>query len=208
MNKTTHPLSEYAPFFLTGYVLLGILSYFYFDRSVAEFFLNLDLSPVTMWIVYRINDLASGWLYIIGLPILIGIAWHLKKIDIMKKLIFLFLCIVFAGICVDLLKVILGRARPHEFFEYGRYGFYWFQWHANYWSFPSGHTTVISALMGGLCYLKPSKTFLFIALALFISSMRLILASHYPSDLMGAYLLSFICVYSLHAFYQKKGYTL
>lgn len=208
MKLNKHLLYQYFPFFLIAYILLGILSFFYLDRATAYFFLNLDVSPFLTSLVHCVNNLALGWLYIIGLPILVAIAWRLKKITLMRQLIFLFLCVLFSGICVDILKVLLGRARPHELFEYGRYGFYGWQWTASYWSFPSGHTTVIASFMAGLCYLIPKKAIVFIALALFISSMRLILDAHFLSDLMAAYLLAFICVYYLHAFYQKKGYPL
>lgn len=196
------------PYFLATYVILGILSYFFLDRPAAYFFYNIHFSSFAEILINFLNDLGLGWIYIIGLPLAASIAWYLKKTNITKILIFLWLCVIFAGITCDIFKVIFGRARPQELFEYQHYGFYWFKFNAYYWSFPSGHTTVIAAVMAGLCYLKPRGKILFITIALVISFMRIVLSQHYISDVMAAFLLAFVCVHFLHAFYEKKGYNL
>lgn len=188
--------------------LFMIISYFFFDKPTAYFFYNLDLTGLTDRLVRIINNLGLGWIYLIGLPVCAVIAWLLKKTDWLKAFVFLFLCVLVSAIACDVIKITVARARPHELFEYQRYGFYWFKFQPLFWSFPSGHTTVITTVMLGLSYLKPNKTVLFLLIAFVISFMRLVVTGHYISDVLGGYCLALVITQWVHHIYKKKGYKL
>lgn len=197
------------PIFITTYIVLGILSYFFLDRYVACFFHHLEW-PISVQVTLNfITNLGLGWFYILGFPVAAFIAHeYFKKVNIARALIFLWLCVIFSSLSCDMIKIILGRARPDKFFEYHQYGFYWFQFNAYYWSFPSGHTSVIAAVMLGLRYLKPRWTLFFITMAIIISATRIVLTQHYISDVMAGFYNALVCVHILHAFYKKKRYNL
>lgn len=199
----------FHPIVLSIYILLIISAYFFWDVPVAHFFYTLHRSTSIDNLIHVINNIGLGYFYVIGFPILAFIFLEvLKKPNIARAFVFLWLCLMFAGAVCDIIKVILARARPEQFLHYQQYGFfYWLKFKAYYWSFPSGHTTVIASIMIGLSYLKPRYTHIFICIALIVSAMRIVLAQHYISDVMTAFYLSLVCVYFLHAFYLKKGYT-
>lgn len=212
MTKKNPFLSLFIrPSFFIGYTLLIIISYFFWDRPVALFFHQWILSPHVDLFVHAINDLGLGWIYVFGLPVMafMTLTWF-KNPRMTTMLVFLWACLLFSGIICDILKVVLGRARPELFFREDLYGFFWFQFNMDsyYWSFPSGHTTVITAIMAGFSAIKPRYTFLFMTTALIICSMRIVLTQHYISDVMAAIYLAIFSVNKLHAFYQKKRYNL
>lgn len=196
------------PYFFIPYALLIIFSYIYWDTPVAQFFQHISFSPSIDVVVNIINDLGLGWFYILGLPIAAYIAKRYKRHRLTKILIFIWLGILFAGIICDVLKVIFGRARPDALFDYQHDGFYWFQESARYWSMPSGHATVITAVMAGCACFKPRYTLVFLSVALIISAARVVLTQHYVSDILAGMYLAVACVYFLHAFFLKKGYYL
>lgn len=199
------------PVFFMGYSILIIIAYFFWDRPVALFFHQLVLSSHMDLLVHAINDLGLGWIYVFGLPVAAFISLtRFKKPHMTTIFVFLWACVLFSGIICDILKMVLGRARPELFFSQDLYGFFWFQFNMDsyYWSFPSGHTTVITAIMAGLSAIKPRYTFFFMAIALIICSMRIVLTQHYISDVMAAIYLAIFSVNKLHAFYQKKRYNL
>lgn len=196
------------PYFFIPYMLLIIISYIYWDAPVAQFFQSISFSPNIDIVVNIINDLGLGWSYILGLPIAAYIAKHYKRHRLTKILVFIWLGILFAGITCDLLKVILGRARPDALFQHLHNGFYWFQKSARYWSMPSGHATVITAAMAGCACFKPRYTLFFLSIAVIISAARVVLTQHYISDILAGMYLAITCVYFLHAFFLKKGYNL
>ena len=102
---------------------------------------------------------------------------------------FLFVSLGASGIVADLLKVGFGRARPKLLFDAGIYGFGWFGLQADHWSFPSGHTATIAALMTALWYLWPRHLLFYILAGTIVAESRVVVGAHYLSDTMaGAWL--------------------
>ncbi len=102
---------------------------------------------------------------------------------------FLFVSLGASGIVADLLKVGFGRARPKLLFNADIYGFSWFGRQADYWSFPSGHTVTIAALMTALWYLWPRHLLFYILAGMIVAGSRVAVGAHYLSDTMaGAWL--------------------
>ncbi len=198
----------YHPLFIALIFGLMGVSYAYIDIPIARYFFSLHLPYLIDKSAYFFASWGLSSYYLIGFPILAVIAFQLKKVNIARACIFLFICVVFSGLACSILKVVFGRARPDEFYSLSIYGFYWFKFNAYYWSFPSGHATTFCTVMLGLCAIKPSWSTRFILLAVLISLTRVFLAKHYLSDVIGGFYLALISVHTVRAFYERKMYNL
>jgi lipid A 4'-phosphatase len=103
---------------------------------------------------------------------------------------FLFLSISASGIMVDVLKVIFGRSRPKLFFQSDIYDFSWLSWRPDYWSFPSGHSATIVALMTALWCLWPQHLLFYILAAAIVAVSRVVVGAHYLSDVLAGALVA------------------
>ena len=90
-----------------------------------------------------------------------------------------------SGLAVDLLKVVFGRTRPKLLFADGTYDFSWLGLAADYWSFPSGHTAAVAALVTALWCLWPRHVLFYIALASVVAASRVVTGAHYLSDVVA-----------------------
>lgn len=108
----------------------------------------------------------------------------------------------------QLLKHIIKRVRPDHFRMIVEKGF----------SFPSGHAMISIALYGYLIYLIYRKTSnkylkvtlisLFVLLILMIGCSRIYLGVHYPSDVLGGYLLALailILIINVYQYHLEGG---
>ena len=105
---------------------------------------------------------------------------------------FLFLSISASGIMVDVLKVISGRARPKLFFRSDIYEFSWLSWRPDHWSFPSGHSATIVALMTALWYLWPQHLLFYVLAAAIVAASRIVVGAHYVSDVLAGALVAIL----------------
>lgn len=91
-----------------------------------------------------------------------------------------------SGLALNILKPILGRARPQALFEGGDSGFSPFAFefhHLN--SFPSGHAQTIWAVFAVLMILYPRWRWWFAGLAVAVSASRVVIVEHYLGDVLA-----------------------
>ena len=183
------------PFFFGAYLLLISISFLFLDKPIALFFhthSNLfGLHTFFEWITL----FGKGTYYLIGfLGAFLFFRFVYKNERLANTFLFLWIAILMAALACDVLKIILARARPVEFFTHGIYGFQFFKWQYAFGSFPSGHATVIAAIMMGLGCFKPRYCWLFLLMILLIASSRVFLTAHYLSDVLAGFYLSTLCV--------------
>jgi undecaprenyl-diphosphatase len=115
--------------------------------------------------------------------------------------LFIFLSIAASGLLTDLVKLLVGRARPMV----AGGGFDPFTVGYAYNSFPSGHSTTCFALAFAIAALWPRWFWPMLACAIAVAASRVILQVHYLSDVIGGALVSLVTVNALCALFARRG---
>jgi membrane-associated phospholipid phosphatase len=97
--------------------------------------------------------------------------------------------LIISGIVVTLLKYIVGRPRPSEFFLRGVIMFQHFSNSPRYASFPSGHSQTVWCGIATLLLFFPRYRKLLIVLGILGCIGRIIMLRHYPSDIFAGALI-------------------
>ena len=120
---------------------------------------------------------------------------------------FMLATVIIGGIVGQVLKTIIGRARPKFFEEFGSHYFQHF--HApgyDFASMPSGHSITIASIAVVMMLLLPKFKYLWLLIAVIIAFSRVVVTSHYPSDVVfGFYMGTYS---SLYIYYWMKNRNL
>lgn len=194
------------PWVAVSYFCLVGLFFLYFDPLLAVFFHEKTLGetwPFIQWLTH----LGIGEIYVVGLFLLALFYRYIRpnKTGEVRSW-FLWLCVIIPYFICGILKVMLGRARPELLFDHQLYGFYGFHLDSHYWSFPSGHTSTIIGLVLGLTIVFPKYCYAFFFSGLLLIATRVLLTSHYLSDVLTTGYLTFLEVFLLMYFLRKKDW--
>ncbi len=97
---------------------------------------------------------------------------------------FLFVAVAGSGILTNIIKFIVGRARP-KYLEILGFGYFDpATFGSSFASFPSGHATTIAAFSTVFALRFPRLWPFFAALALLIGASRVFVSAHYPGDVI------------------------
>lgn len=99
--------------------------------------------------------------------------------------------LILSNTLVRIVKVIVGRSRPHVLLSSGIYHLNMISFERIFSSLPSGHATTVGCIMGFLAAKYPRKGLLFILLSLMISLSRVFIAAHYLSDILVGNFIGF-----------------
>ncbi len=181
-------------------VLFGLvaLAYFFADRQLAgELRLYLSGVQIVPWLTLIVDPLAP--LASIGVAFIAARALARGSLTPMESAIFRISCaILIAWALKEELKWAFGRTWPEtwiksnpnpSYFGNGTYGFFPFHGGQGYASFPSGHTTAITAFAGALWFLWPKLRLLGVALVLAVVIGLLGADYHWLSDIMAGGIL-------------------
>jgi membrane-associated phospholipid phosphatase len=133
----------------------------------------------------------SGWflwpagVLIVALALLAATTRRFARLTIISLIVrleFIFVAIALPGLVVTAIKHIIGRVRPSVA---GPFAYVPFSWRAEYASMPSGHATTAVAVAVALGALWPRARPLLWVYALAIAASRVIIAAHYPSDVIA-----------------------
>lgn len=149
-----------------------------------------------IWVIDLFNEITdygrSGWflwpsgILIIALALLAATTQQrfarLTIVSLIVRLEFIFVAIALPGLLGTIVKHLIGRVRPSAVgpFAYGP-----FSWRPEYASMPSGHATTAFAVAVALGALWPRARPLLWLYALVIAASRVIIAAHYPSDVVA-----------------------
>src|SRR5205085_2369948 len=108
----------------------------------------------------------------------------------------------------DLIKISVGRTRPKLLFSTETYDFGGLAWRADHWSFPSGHTVTIVALMTALWCLWPRHLLFYILVAGIVAASRIGVGAHYLSDTLIAALIGLLVTRYVAIVFTRSGIDL
>ena len=148
-----------------------------------------------IWVIDLFNEITdygrSGWfLWPCGIAViaLAGMAAtkqrlaRLTIVSLIVRLEFIFLAVALPGLVVTVVKRLIGRVRPSVI---GPFAYVPFSWRPDYASMPSGHATTAFAVAVALGALWPRARPLLWLYAVVIALSRVIIAAHYPSDVIA-----------------------
>lgn len=185
----------------TGTVFICI-SYNLWDIPVALYCRNLSPSIRDVAeIVTKAGE--SKWYFIIFVPLFLLFRFILKNKDQAMRMLFLVLAISASGIVNTIIKWAAGRNRPINLFNYDFYGFNFFEVIYESTSFPSGHALTVFSLAAALSILYPRTRFIVFPAAIIIALSRVVLTSHFLSDIMAGAVLGTICTLVVKYFFDR-----
>jgi undecaprenyl-diphosphatase len=148
-----------------------------------------------IWVINLFNEITdygrSGWflwpsaILIIALSLLAATTQRLARLTIVSLIVrleFIFGAIALPGLVVTVVKRLIGRVRPSVV---GPFAYVPFSWRPDYASMPSGHATTAFAVAVALGTLWPRARPVLWLYALVIAASRVIIAAHYPSDVIA-----------------------
>lgn len=184
MTAGTHSLRENNKLLYILPLLLAVIL-FYFDSAVIVWMRNFRensfMYPFLKPVESFVNFIGHGATLIISSFVLYvaGRVLNRRLQEIGRSL---FLGFLSAGILVQILKHLIGRARPRIT---GDLLFIGPSFKSSYDSFPSGHTTLTFCLAYILSGYFPKYKFLFYAYAVIVGLFRIVGTSHFPSDVLA-----------------------
>ncbi len=214
------PASRYAKAAL-AFLLLEILLIAFVDRPLSECLRGIDIhnhALVNFFRAYTMFGKSVWYLWPTGIGALAcfllvktgQFSLTKSQLDRLRRvgfaLAFVFACVAVSGIATDILKPIIGRARPLLLDRNGVYGFLPFSFHAAHNSLPSGHATTAFALALALTALFPRGKYWFYAFAVAIAVSRVMVNAHYLSDVFAGAVLGALTVVSLQNLFTRQGW--
>jgi len=189
--------------FITLFTLMIIFSYFFIDIPIAEFFYHQRETYIYKF-SKSITDFAKAEYQLI--PALIFYFYFRKKNRYYANIaLLIFISVAISGLTSDIVKFIIGRYRPIEYFENHLYGIQFFQTKARYTSIPSGHTTTIFSAMYLLSIFFKKYRYFFLGFGLFMGLTRITTINHYPSDVLAGIFVAISISHILFIKFKKSG---
>lgn len=201
-NRMMHPLS------IAVFGILMLLCYFWLDKSLAEYFYQLQPGKAIPGLII-FTEVGKSFIYVLLFGSLaLFFRFIRRQARFEARACFLLLCVLIPNLLCLFLKVGFGRARPELWLEAQQYGFFWFKFSKMYWSFPSSHTCTITGLLLGLGILFPRSVVYLLIPAMLVIASRIFLYQHYLSDVLAAVYLTFASIGILVCCIQEQQWFL
>ena len=182
MSKTVSTITG-----LTILLLFCTASYVWLDKPLIDFFLNYKETAFHQTFK-QITKLGESQWYLVG-GLLLWLFYRKKDSLQAGGGLLLLTSVAVSGIAVNILKSILGRARPRLYIHEQIYGFDFFHIEYAWLSFPSGHSATALGAASALALIFPRYKTAFYTAGIIIAASRIVLAEHYLSDvIVGSFL--------------------
>ena len=163
-----------------------------------------------------ITMLANGAIWYTLAVLGIALAWRKARkvgtpdaqVEMQRHLrawVFMIASMAISGLLVNALKVAIGRPRPKLVLYENISGLAPFQRALEDCSFPSGHSQSIWAAMLALAWIYPRWRFAFFAVAVVVAASRVIIGTHYASDVVAGAYLAFAIAFLARWWFQREG---
>lgn len=171
--------------------------------TLSERLTDLGLGSVVLW------PLGLALAYVLALRPELDAMGQRVASAVIARLGFLLVSIAGVGLLVSIVKHLLGRARPYMAArlpgDHPQLAFHWLAWKSSYASFPSGHATTVFATAIAFGALFPRARRPLIALAVVVAATRVLLGSHFPSDVIaGAAVATIFVLWMVKVFAGRR----
>jgi len=184
-------------------LMMTVVSYLLWDIPLTTY--CRYLSPSVINISDVITRLGVSTWYIVASIILYLFFRYIYKNDLnASRSLFIFLSLSLSGIIIDIVKWIAGRYRPIELFNHGYFGFEFFRTGYELTSFPSGHAQTVFSLATALTIIFPRWGILLFVVAGTVSISRIILTSHYLSDVIAGAGIGILFTLAIKYYFDRK----
>jgi membrane-associated phospholipid phosphatase len=187
---------------ITSGAFLAYFSYIRWDIPAAYACHGLSRSVLDIAeMVTTAGD--SKWYFMVFVPAFVFFRFVKKNKVWAMKMLFLIISISASGLMNTLIKWIAGRNRPINLFNHGLFGFDFFKIGYELNSFPSGHSVTVFSLAAALSILFPRFGYLAFVPAAVIASSRVLLTSHYVSDVIAGAAIGMVCTLPVKYYFDR-----
>lgn len=183
--------------------IMIVVSFIYWDIALMKYCRTLNPTIKKIADVTTTFEIATWYIVISFILYLIFLFIDKNKLNTMRSL-FVFLSLSFTGIFITILKWIAGRHRPCDLFNHGYFGFDYFGVGYELTSFPSGHAQTAFTLATALTILSPRWGLPLFVIAGLVSISRIILTSHYLSDVIAGAGVGILCTLAVKYYFDRK----
>jgi membrane-associated phospholipid phosphatase len=118
---------------------------------------------------------------------------------------FVFVSIAYSGILINLMKIAIGRTRPHVVETLSWPEFHPFTVTANFHSFPSGHANTVFAIALAVGFLVPALRRYLLVLAAGLAFCRVLQFRHFVSDSLAGAMLAVATTFWLRDVFARRS---
>ena len=187
-------------------LLLIIISYLFWDIPLTKYCKTLSPSIIKMAEVVTIFGITT-WYLVGSIIFYVFFLYIYKNNRYAAQSLFVFLSLSITGIFINLVKWVAGRHRPIDLFNSGHFGFDYFGQVYELISFPSGHAQTAFTLATALTLLYPRCGIPLFIMASAVGISRIILTSHYLSDVIAGAGIGIICTRIIKYYFDRYQFN-
>lgn len=117
---------------------------------------------------------------------------------------FIFVGVGLPGLTVNLIKRLIGRARPEYFHEFGAFHFQHILNDWSFQSFPSGHSTTAIGTALVIGFMLPRFAGLILLIGVMTGLSRVVIGMHYPTDVIAGFAVGTLGAYVVRNYFARR----